>query len=265
MKCGVVNIPDDHAYILVIGDLHMGDKAFGKESRRKLDGYLKWVQDHPNARIFLNGDMVNTATRDSKSSPFEQDQTLEEQVNKVADIFRPVKDQIIGAVMGNHERRIVDFAGFDPTISILSLMGCDVQNIYYKHCAVLKVGVGKRSERDGPKHAYTMVFHHTTGGGGTTGAKINRVEKMRSSTVSNADVYCGSHNHNLIASIQVSNEFNPYNNSFTPRKQTFVSCGGYLEWNNSYAEAMQLPPAKLGSPRIRLEGKKDEKDVHISL
>jgi len=265
MKTRTITVEDDHAYLLVIGDLHCGDKAFGKESRHKLMGYLDWIDEHKNAFIILNGDLLNTATRVSKTSPFEQDMTLEEQINTVARLLEPVKDRIIGAVMGNHERRIAEYAGYDPTLSVLSLLGLPIADIYFKHCGVIKIKVGKRKSLGKEKGnvAYTIVFHHTTGGGKLIGSKLNRVDQMRNSTVTNADVYIGSHNHSLSAAQVVSMEYNPYSETVEQRKQTLVSAGGYLEWNDSYAEAMQLEPMKIGSPRIRLDGKK--KDVHVNL
>lgn len=265
MKTRTITVNDDHAYILVIGDLHVGDKAFGKESRRKLYGYLDWIEEHKNAFIILNGDLLNTATRVSKTSPFEQDMTLEEQINTVARYLEPVKDRIIGAVMGNHERRIQEYAGYDPTLSVLSLLGLPIADVYFKHCGIIKVKVGKkkRGGKDSSKVAYTVVFHHTTGGGKLIGSKLNRVDQMRNSTVSNGDIYIGSHNHSLSSAVVVSMEYNPYSETVEQRKQYLVSAGGYLEWNDSYAEAMQLEPMKIGSPRLRLDGIK--KDCHVSI
>jgi len=265
MKTKTVEIKDDHAYLLVIGDLHCGDKAFGKESRKKLNGLVDWVIAHPNARVILNGDLLNTATRISKTSPFEQNMTLEEQITEVANLLSPVKDRIIGAVCGNHEKRIMDHAGFDPTISILTTLGISVQDNYFKHCGVIKVKVGKKNRygKESSRVSYTVVFHHTTGGGKKIGSKLQRVDEMRHSTVGNADVYFGSHNHALATAIMVCNEYNPYSETIEQRKQVVVSCGGYLEWNESYAEAMQLEPLELGSPRVRLDGK--TKDIRVSL
>lgn len=265
MKTATVTINDDHAYLLVVSDLHVGDKAFGKESRAKLRGLLDWVKETPNARIILNGDLLNTATRVSKTSPFEQDLDLNEQISTVAHLLEPVKDRIIGAVMGNHERRMLDHAGFDPTISILTLLGLSPADTYFKHCGVIKVKVGKKSRmgKESARVAYTVVFHHTTGGGKLIGSKLNRIDVMRNSTVGNADIYFGSHNHSLSTAIVSRNEYNPYSETIEQRKQVLVSCGGYLEWNGSYAEAMQLEPMELGSPRVKLSGRK--KDIRVSL
>lgn len=267
MKTGVVRIEDDHAYILAIGDLHMGDKAFGPESKRKLNGYIKWIQETPNARVILNGDLLNCATRTSKTSPFEQDMTLEEQITGVCEFLDPIKDKIVGAVSGNHERRISDISGYDPTLAILWKLGLKTEDIYYKFTGIIKFQVGierQGGDKTKARNTYTVVFTHTTGGGKLIGSKLNRVDQMRHSTVTNADVYIGSHNHSLSAAPVISMEFDPYNNVVKQRKQTLVSAGSYLEWNDSYAEAMQLEPMKLGSPRIRLSGT-GEKDTHVSL
>jgi hypothetical protein len=266
LKTNTVTIEGENAYILVLSDLHVGDKAFGKESKAKLLGYIDWVEKHPNARIILNGDLLNTATRGSKTSPFEQDMTLEEQINTVARYLEPVKDRIIGAVMGNHERRILDFAGYDPTTAILTMLGLSVADLYYKFTGVVKIKVGKRNRgmgKQGTGVSYTVAFSHTTGGGKLIGSKLNRVDQMRRSTVGNADLYLGSHNHSLSTAVVVCNEYNPYSETIEQRKQVIVSCGGYLEWNSSYAEAMQLEPMELGSPKVRLDGKR--KDIRVSL
>ena len=265
MKHQIVKIDSDKAYILPIGDLHIGDKAFSNASRSKLSGYLKWVKETPNARIILNGDLLNCATRSSKTSPFEQDMTLEEQITAVCEFLDPVKDRIIGAVCGNHEMRIADFSGYDPTLAILWKLGLDTDKIYFKYCGVLDIKVGKRIDRgkETNRVQYTVVFHHTTGGGKLIGSKLNRVDQMRESTITNGDVYLGSHNHSLSAAPVLNIEYDPTHKAFIERKQTLVSCGSYLEWNDSYAEAKQLAPMKLGSPRIRLDGSK--KDVHVNL
>jgi hypothetical protein len=95
------------------------------------------------------------------------------------------------------------------------------------------------------------------------GSKLNRIDVMRNSTVGNGDIYFGAHNHSLSTAIVSRNEYNPYSETIEQRKQVLVSCGGYLEWNDSYAEAGQLEPMELGSPRVRLDGKK--KDIRVSL
>ena len=265
MKTRTVEILEKEAFIVPFGDLHIGDKAFNSTSKNKLDTYIKFVKEHDNARVILNGDLLNTATRESKTSPFEQDMTLEEQVSEVARLLYPIKDKIIGAVCGNHERRIMDFAGYDPTLSILYKLGLNPDDIYFKFTGLIKLKVGKRTGYGvvTGRTCYTVVFSHTTGGGKLIGSKLNRIDQMRYSTVTNADLYIGSHNHALAVAPVISMEYDSNHDTINERVQYLVDAGAYLDWNGSYAEAMQLQPMKIGSPIIQFSG--SDKDINVTL
>jgi hypothetical protein len=251
-------ISQPEAYIIPIGDLHFGDKGFTKESEKKFEGYLDWVEERENARIFLNGDLLNTATRNSKTSPFDQKEDLQDQISWVVARLERVKDKIIGAISGNHEQRVEDFCGYNPMQAVC--LQLDIP--YCGYTAIVDFKVGWREDKQRNKIQYTGVFHHTTGGGSTVGSKINRVEAMRK-ICHNADFYAGSHNHMLGAVPVLAPEYNSYAKTMSNRVQMLVDCGGYLSWDNSYAEAKALEPMKLGSPRIRLDGV--NKDIHVSV
>ena len=245
-------------YVIPIGDLHLGDKSFTKQSEEKLKGYIDWVKNRKEARIILMGDIFNTATRISKTPPFEQTDRIEE---KAIELFSPVKDKIVVALDGNHEQRLIDFANY----SIMNSF-CRALNIKYGgiSCVInFKVNRRNRKTKGGIwKQQYKFYAHHTCGGGGTVGGKMNRVDKLRQ-MIANADCYLGGHNH-MLGVIPVSTGIIDAKEKrvFYPR-QWLVDCGSYLEWENSYAEKGQLSPNKLGSPRIRLDGLKH--DLHISL
>jgi hypothetical protein len=248
-------IPEDKAYIIPIGDLHLGDKAFKKSI---LMGYLDWVKERPNARIFLNGDIFNVASRISKTDPFS---TNTDEYQAAIDLFRPYASQIIGATDGNHEARMLDMFGVSPMQYL-----CLSLNIpYCKWSAVVRVKVGKPSlgKHGGWKQNYFLYFHHTTGGGGTIGGKLNRVTKLRD-IVEGIDVYFGSHNHQLAVAPQDVYYPSIQSKEVLKRRIWYVDCGSYLEWNDSYAEKGMMAPTKLGSPRVRLEGKKKH-DIHVSI
>lgn len=257
MKLGTYRLLVDPLYIIVIGDLHIGDDAFTENSLKKLTGYINWVEERDNATIFLLGDIFNVATRGSRTSPHKS-KPLEEEVAMAIEIFTPVKDKIIGALDGNHEQRMIDYVGYSPTTTLCREFNCG----YYGNSAVIKFQVGKRMDggKERYKHQYVGYFQHTSGGGSTPGGKINRIDLMRKS-FANADFFAGGHNHGLGAFPVVLPMLS--NGKIVMLKQYLIDCGGYLDWSNSYAEAMQLPPQKLGSPRIRLDGK--EKDLHVDI
>jgi hypothetical protein len=256
-------------YIYPIGDLHIGDKGFTKASEDKLKGYIEFIRKTPNAFAILQGDILNCATRLSKSSPFEQNMDLKEQLAAATQLLSPIKNKILGAIDGNHEQRLADFSGYSPMISLCERLGIE----YMKDSALYIIRMSCHSKKGIPRTSFTLYSHHTTGGNGrTVGAKINRVEVMRE-IVANADVYCGSHNHQLGAVPAVTQMINSTEGKIEMVRQMLVDCGGYLEWNNTYAERMMLAPLKIGSPRIHLLVKRStengseetHKDVHISL
>lgn len=194
-------------------------------------------------------------SRISKTSPLETDT---DEYQQALEIFRPYKDQIIGATDGNHEARVLDMFGFSPMQSFCS----ELKIPYCGWSAVIRLKVGKR---DGNRFRqnYFIYAHHTTGGGGTIGGKLNRVIKLRD-IVDGVDVYLGSHNHQLAVAPQ--DVFYPScQGGLIKRRIWYVDCGSYLSWDNSYAEKGMLAPSKLGSPRIRFSGECDNHDVHISL
>jgi hypothetical protein len=110
-------------------------------------------------------------------------------------------------------------------------------------------------------NTYHVYFHHTTGGG-NLGSSLNRIVKL-SEIVEGCDVYCGGHNHQLATGVK--SVYRPAPSGVVNRKVTFVSCGSYLDYPDSYAEKGMYSPSKLGSPRVRFSGERDHPDVHVSL
>lgn len=253
MRTQICIINDEFAYIVPIGDVHIGDR---NANLKLLEENIKWVEATEQARVILMGDILNTATRTSKTNPHYQNLTLEEQIEEAIRLFTPIKNKIITAIDGNHEDKVADFAGFSPTISL-----CHGLGIHYSGLSsVIEVKVGKLK---GKRQRYFFYCHHTTGGGSTVGGKMNRVDHLRR-IISNVDVYCGAHNHQLgVVPVTTMEVDRGHDLKVRELRQLLVDCGGYLKWQDGYAEKKMYPPTKLGSPRIRLDGKK--KDVHVSV
>jgi hypothetical protein len=247
----------DKAYILPIGDIHFGDRAFQKEGRRKLKGNLEWLRSHEqDARSILMGDIFNIAGRNDKTSPYETDP---EEIHNAEEFFRPYKDLFIGAIRGNHENRLVNSYGFDPLKGFCKNLGIPYLGI----SALIRIQVGARpAEVNGYWQSYYMYVHHTTGGGKSLGSALSRVEAL-DKIMTGCDVYAGGHNHQMATGVK--NVYTPTSHGPRLQKVHFVNCGSYLEWAGSYAESGQFAPSKLGSPRIRFSGVRGHHDIHISL
>jgi len=254
------HIPEKVGYVIPIGDLHFSDSAFREASYKKLLGYRDWVIQNPNTRVVLGGDLFNIATRGSVSSPFGQRMSVNEEMNEVVTILTPIKKQIAGAIEGNHEFRAKDFLD----LSLIEALCGKLDIPYMGISGVINFKVGKKRSKTGGQweQNYYIYFHHTTGGGQTIGGGLNRVEKL-GNIVEGCDAYCGFHNHKLSSSRSIIYRPNPSSKKVEDRIITHLTCGGYLQYDGSYAEKGMLRPAKLGSARIRLDGQKH--DLHVNL
>lgn len=270
MRYVTCDVRAQKAYLLPIGDVHLGDKAFGKKGREKLKGYLQWVQDTSEARIFLMGDVFNVASRISKTSPWESNSSEYEEASA---FFLPVKDRILGAIDGNHEARMLDMFGWSPTQALCASLGVP----YCGWSAVIELNVGAIDDRKGFKrNQYFVYCHHTTGGGGSLGGALNRSVKLQD-IVQGIDVYCGGHNHQLATGVRTVFMPYPAAHRVVERKITYVDGGSFLDWDESYAEKGMMSVGKLGCPRIRFAGYRHisakgvaasadgSRDVHVSL
>lgn len=253
-------IPEKVGYVLPIGDLHFSDKAFQDLSYKKLLGYRDWVLENPNSRVVLGGDMFNVATRGSITSPFGQRMSVNEEMTEIVEILTPIKKQIAGAIEGNHEFRGIDFLDLSLTETLCGKLDIPYMGI----SGVINFKVGKKRSLTGGQWTqnYYIYFHHTLGGGNTIGGGLNRVEKL-GNIMEGVDCYCGFHNHKLSMAKSIIYKPNPDSKRVDERVVSHLTCGGYLEYTNSYAEKGMLRPTKLGSPRIRLDGKKH--DLHINI
>lgn len=251
-----VKIPAEKAYILPIGDIHWGDKAFKTVGKAKLKGNLDWLKENSNvARGVLMGDIYNVAGRNEKTSPFESNP---DEYDEAIEFFEPYAKLFVGGIRGNHEARMLNQYGLDPLKNFCKQLKIS----YLGVSALMRIQVGERPDSNSYWQNYFMAIHHTTGGGGTLGNALNSIAKIEK-VISGCDVYAGGHNHQLVTGVRQT--YVPTMSGPQMRKVHYVACGSYLDYPNSYAEAAMMSPGKLGSPRIRFNGLRDRHDVHVSI
>jgi hypothetical protein len=210
---------------------------------------LKWCKEN-NAWIILMGDLIENDSKGSVGAGvYEQIMNPEQQKDEVIELLKPVKHLILGALTGNHEERTFKDSGQDPTADICR----SLEIPYLRYSAFLKLKVGTVN--------YVIYATHGSGGSRLVSSKINCV--MNLSRNFEADIYLMAHMHDLLTASDVYKRMNMHNHAIEDKKRYFIVTGSYLGYENSYAEMMNLPPGKTGSPRIRLDGKTF--DAHISL
>lgn len=170
-------------------------------------------------------------------------------------IFEPIKDRILCVLAGNHERRIEKSTGIDTSEILAAYLGA----WYAGDEAFIKLKFGRRETNRKPM-TYTVYCTHGWGAGRTAGGKVNNLQKLGDIVV--VDVYIASHTHFMTVHQDMIYIPDERNNKVAPKKRTFVSSGAFLD-RGGYAVQKGYPPAKIGSPRIRLEGSR--RDVHCSI
>lgn len=252
MNLHVADLPDlECVYLLPISDMHLGDPMCNID---KFYRYREWIEQTPNAYVLLNGDIMNTAIKASVSDVYGETISPGEQIKLAVKIFAPIKDRILAVVAGNHERRIYKETGVD----VMEVVAVQLGAYYAGNEAFLKLRCGKAE--NGKPVAYIVYATHGWAGGRTPGSKVNSLQKLGEIVL--ADVYIASHTHFMTAHQDVYLVPDSRNNRIMQIKRTYVSSGAFLD-RGGYAAQKGYPPAKLGSPRLRLDGRK--RDVHVSI
>jgi predicted phosphodiesterase len=254
MKLQVVELPSEYEclYLIPISDTHIGDANFDEV---KLLKYIEWVKQTENARVILCGDIMNTATKESVSDTYSEVMNPMDQLRYATKIFEPIKDKIIGVCGGNHEARIYKATSIDTAEMLAQNLGV----FYRQEGLFLKIKVGKRTQ-DGKKQSYIVYATHGFGGGKKMGGKANSLQSL--SQIVLADVYVVGHTHTLQAFQDIFLVPDSHNNNIMEVKRTYCNAASFLKWGG-YGETQGYIPSKLGTVRLRLDGRR--KDVHVSI
>ena len=252
-----VDIAADKGYLIPIGDLHRGDRHLSARGLTKLKGYLDWALAQPHAYVFLMGDILNVASRTSKTNPFES-MSGNDEYAKAVELFKPYASRIVGCITGNHEERMYKDYGFNPLQPFCNELGIP----YCGYSAAIRVRVGKRRDRSNEYHQMYWGFAHHGTGGGTLGAALNRKMKLQE-IAHGMDWYMAGHDHQLITGTR--NILLPKRDQIEHQRVHYIDTGSFLDWDGSYAEAAGMPIAKQGAPRLRFDGRRDHHDLHVSI
>ena len=238
-------------YIIPISDTHIGDPRFNEA---KLLGYIDWIMARENAYVVLNGDILDAAIKGSVGDTYEATMTTNEALKYARRLFAPLKDRILAVTEGNHERRITK----DTSVSPMDILSDFLDVPFHADGVFLKLRVGKGS--NGKPVVYTAYFTHGHGGGRTIGGKGNNLQRMGHIVL--ADLYSQGHIHTSIAFQDMIYVPDLRNGNMLKQRRTYVSSGAFLDWGG-YAQQQGYAPGRIGSVRIRLDGRK--KDVHASV
>ena len=238
----------DHVNIYPLADLHIGDP-------HSLSGLIgerfEIIKKDPHGLVILNGDLLNTALKNSVSDVYAEKLSPMAQITRLVDNLSPIKDRIIGATTGNHENRVYRMDGVDIMRLVCRELGIEDR---YDPCGVLIfLRFGKKRCHHGGQmpQCYTIYATHGSGGGRKEGAKAIRLADMAS--IIDADVYIHSHTHLPMTMKQAYFRVNPGNCSTALIDRLFVNTGACLDYGG-YGQAQEFKPASPALPIVTLSG-----------
>lgn len=240
--------------IYPISDVHLGSLEHNEEEWNK---FVEKIKGEPNSYIILAGDLMNNATRSSVSNIFEEVMSPGKQKKKLIDMLKPIKDKILCAVCGNHERRSIKDADDDPMYDIMCKL--DLEELYRRDIAFMKIRLNKYGSA-----TYTFAVTHGAGGGIFTGAAVNRNERF-GNIIEGLDCMIVGHNHKGTISKPSKIVIDAKMNLVSVKHYTVISSQSWMSYGGYAVQKMLLPASAAtadGGQKILL--KKTRKNLTVT-
>lgn len=239
----------DRLHVYPLGDVHKGSSNYQHDIWTR---WLEYVAGKDHASFLGTGDFLNVALKDSVSDVYSEQLTVGDAKWQLRDELKPIAEagRLDLLLPGNHEGRITRATGDCPIRDVAMALEVD----YAPVAAVVIYYVGDE--------VYEVAIRHGSGGSSRAGAQATSME--RESQVVIADVYVRGHTHRqqVLRGAVFQVDYGEGGPSVYRRRQLYVTSGSFLSFEE-YAARMGLPPADIGCPRIRLDGRR--KDAHASI
>ena len=241
-----------HCNIYTLSDLHIGDPH---ANLQEINKRIEEAKNDPCGVVILNGDLMNTATRNGVSDVYGEILSPMQQIEYLCKLLLPLKDKIIGVTSGNHEQRVYRDDGIDVMRLVCRELGLEERYSPDGVVVFLRFGIKNghhRHKNQNQSQMYTIYATHGRGGGRKEGAKAIRLADM--ACIVDADVYLHSHTH--LPMIMKENFFrtNPFSSTVTCVEKLFVNTGASLEYGG-YGQVNEFKPASISTPVVTLQAK----------
>ena len=250
--------------LIPIGDVHLGH--IGCELK-KLKELVDWIANKENTYWLGMGDYIDAINyTDPRFDPktvdisrAEMDKIIQIQIEKIIDIFEPIKDKCLGLHRGNHEETIRRHYIYDVVYEMAKEMGLQSNQILLD-AAITRLKFNRLKAR----HSFDIFSTHGNVGGRKGGIKINRLEDLIG--FFDADVYLIAHAHIKASEIKTQLYYDNHGNLKQKKKILAVTGAflkGYEHNQTSYVEKWMYPPTDIGVVKIMFQP--ETGDIHISL
>ena len=236
--------------VIPVSDVHLGAR---EHLRREWDTFVSTVLDRPNVYLALGGDLLNNGVKTSVSNVYEETMRPSEAKRQMATALTPLKDRILCALPGNHERRNKDVDD-DPMYDIMCKL--DLEHLYRENLAFVKIGLGNKDGNGLKNPTYTFCMAHGSGGSIYTTAAASTAERFGQS-IDGIDFMIVGHTHKPLSAPIGKLRVDPYNNRVVPSSWRLVVSTSWLNYAG-YAGQKLLTPTVHCPQEIWLRGNRKE-------
>ena len=237
-----------------VADVHLGAAEHNAEAWA---AFRKEIEGRDNAYIVLVGDLINNAIKSSVSNVFEETMRPRDQKKLMTETLRPLRDKVLAAVSGNHERRSGKDADDDPTYDILCKL--DLEHLYRENIAFVRLQFGDQNGDGRHNPTYTLTITHGAGGGVLTGGVVNKAERF-GYVLDGCDALILGHSHKPFVTQPAKISIDAQNNKVSFKPFKVISACSWLDWGG-YAAQKMLPPTSIVPQVLKLYGKKKKMEV----
>lgn len=243
--------------IIPIADVHLGSQECMAE---RFEQFVNYVKDTPDVYVTLGGDLIDNGTKNSVTDVYRATMRPHEQKREMARLLEPIRDRLLCAVSGNHERRSSSGKSGvddDPTYDILCKL--DKEDIYRENIAVMKIqlGVEDHNYNGTYRPTYSIVVTHGTGGGYLAGTAVSRGQRFGYMFSGNMDALILGHTHQPWNIKHKRIRIDTHTNKVTAESFVVLCATSWLEYSG-YPVQKMLYPSAFAEQAMILSGKNKE-------
>lgn len=235
----------DEVKLIPLGDVHLGSATC--QTQKFLDT-IKYIKDS-GSQVILMGDLMECASRHSVGAGWvEQEIDPQTQIDYLVKALKPIADQILVSLEGNHEFRVWKQTGLKATKIMADLLGVK----YGGYSTFIKMKVRK----------FNYIIHAQHGSSNAWYSHTKLTAAMKTAQHTDADVYLYGHTHALMSLKTRRRTLDLRSRTVKRDKKYFVLTGGFLGYEGSYAQKRNMYPTQTGVAKLKFFG--DRWDVHTS-
>lgn len=227
--------PNEDITIYPIADVHLGSQECMES---EFIQFVNMVKETPNVYLVLGGDLIDNGVRNGLTNVFRATMPPSQQKREMANILAPVRDKILCAVSGNHERRSGKDVDDDPTYDILTKI--DKEECYRENMAFMKLQFGEIAGGGLRNPTYTLVVTHGAGGGQLTSGAVLRGERF-AYAVDGMDALIIGHTHKPFVTNPGKIVIDKFNNIVSVKPFKVINMTSWLKYGDYAAQKMLLP------------------------